>query len=65
MWAWCAWLIVAFGCLVLGLQLQVDDSVNASQDDAAATQDLRRGDVHVLKYRVIRPLVLADSVELI
>ena len=29
------------------------------------TQDLAAGDVHVLKYRVVRPLLLSEDVELI
>lgn len=28
-------------------------------------QDLAAGDVHVLKYRVVRPLLLSEEVELI
>lgn len=44
--------------------LQVDDSAEAGSN-VAGVQDLIAGDVHVLKYRVIRPLVGSEAVELI
>lgn len=45
--------------------IQVDDSVNATQGDDASTQDFQKGDVHALKYRVVRSLVADGRVELI
>jgi len=42
----------------------VDDSADAGSN-VAGIQDLMEGDVHVLKYRVVRPLVEREAVELI
>jgi hypothetical protein len=43
-------------------QVEVEDGRGPSQ---ATDQDLREGDVHVLRYRVVRPLILREDVELI
>lgn len=53
------------GLVLLLVQVQVDDSAGPASQREGSAQDLRRGDVHVLKYRVIRPLVLQGDVELI
>jgi hypothetical protein len=42
----------------------VDDSPDAYTNEMGV-QDLLEGDVHVLKYRVVRPLLLQEVVELL